>query len=110
MFTPFAFVAAVLSVVSLTEATPTRRDDAFCAQLLTSCVNAGPNAISNPWSIPACIYGATCFGGSRPVDNFLAAVAASRNVAAKASLNVPRVTVAVRLSCYYPLLVLILKS
>ncbi|KJA16918.1 hypothetical protein HYPSUDRAFT_57929 [Hypholoma sublateritium FD-334 SS-4] len=95
MVTPLAFVAAVLSVVSFTEAIPTRRDDAFCVQLLTSCVNAGSNAISDPWSIPACIYGATCFGGSHPIDGFLAAVAASQNATAKASLNVPRVTVAV---------------
>ncbi|KJA19842.1 hypothetical protein HYPSUDRAFT_204272 [Hypholoma sublateritium FD-334 SS-4] len=97
MFTPLAIVAAVLSVVSFTEATPTRRDDsdAFCTQLFTDCVNVGPSVVSNPWNTPACIYGATCFGGQRPVDDFLASVASSLNTTFEASLDVPRVSSAV---------------
>ena len=98
MFTPIAIVAGILSVVSLIGATPTRRDvsDAFCQQLFTDCVNVGPNVVSNPWATPACIYGATCFGGSRPVDDFLASVASSLNTTFEASLDVPRVSSAVR--------------
>lgn len=98
MFAPLAIFAAVLSVVSLAEATPTRRDDsnAFCTQLFTDCVNVGPNVVSNPWDTPACIYGATCFGGQRPVDDFLASVASSLNTTFEASLDVPRVSSAVR--------------
>ena len=110
MFAALSFISALLSTVTLIEAKPTRRDDAFCTQLLTSCVNAGSNAVSDPWSIPACIYGATCFGGSRPVDGFLAAVAASKNVAAKASLDVPRVTVAVCALCRHLSSISMLRS
>ncbi len=68
---------------------------AFCQQLFIDRVNVGPSVVSNPWATPACIYGATCFGGSRPVDDFLASVASTLNTTFEASLDVPRVSSAV---------------
>ncbi|PPQ92553.1 hypothetical protein CVT25_010386 [Psilocybe cyanescens] len=93
MFTPIVAFTA-LSTFPFIVATPTRRATTFCEQLVVSCAASGTQAISDPWSIPACIYGATCFGGSRPVDAFLLAIATERNQpdSAKASLNVPGLT------------------
>ncbi|KAF5310850.1 hypothetical protein D9619_008000 [Psilocybe cf. subviscida] len=95
------FATIVLSLALAAEASPihadlspSRRasDNGYCKQLLNTCA-ASPNALSNPWSVKACLFGASCFGGQRPVDNFLAAVASAKNASsAPASHNVPRVS------------------
>ncbi|KAF5310785.1 hypothetical protein D9619_007995 [Psilocybe cf. subviscida] len=98
------FATIVLSLALATEASPvhaainpSRRasDNGYCKQLLNICA-ASPNALSNPWSVKACLFGAGCFGGQRPVDGFLVAVAAAKHASsAPASHNVPHISQAV---------------
>jgi hypothetical protein len=97
------FATIVLSIALATEASPVPQvggilspipasDSGYCKQLLNTCA-ASPNALSNPWSVKACLFGAACFGGQRPVDGFLSAVAAAKNAtSAPASHDVPRVS------------------
>ncbi|KAF5309257.1 hypothetical protein D9619_012698 [Psilocybe cf. subviscida] len=91
----FALVA-LATAVSVVQASPTltarQSDNGYCSQLLTICA-AAPNTLTNPWSSKACIFGATCFGGQRPVDGFLSALAGAKNTSsALASVNAPRVS------------------
>lgn len=97
---------AALSALPSVVASPTRRATTFCEQLVVSCAAAGPQAITDPWTIPSCIYGATCFGGSRPVDAFLVAIATERNEpsSAKASLDVPVLTLEVFFLSFKPII------
>ncbi|KAH9474800.1 hypothetical protein JR316_0013265 [Psilocybe cubensis] len=94
MLVPF-FTITFLSLALSASASPARRTTTFCEQLVVSCAAAGPQSITNPWTIPACIFGATCFGGSSPVDAFLIAVATERGdpSSAHASLSLPVLTV-----------------
>ncbi|KAF5321453.1 hypothetical protein D9619_001294 [Psilocybe cf. subviscida] len=94
-----AFTAVLVSFLTLSaQASPSlsgrQSDNGYCNQLLTTCA-ASPKAASNPWSVRACVFGATCFNGQHPVDDFLSALAAKKGVAVPASANLPRVSQAV---------------
>ena len=62
--------------------------------MFTTCVSQVDQNVANPWGVEACVLGATCFGGQRPVDGFLSAVYSAKNptstVAAPTSINAPR--------------------
>ncbi|VDB99960.1 unnamed protein product [Peniophora sp. CBMAI 1063] len=70
--------------------------DATCQKMFTTCVAQVDLNVQNPWGVEACILGATCFGGQRPVDGFLSAVYSAKNptsiVAAPTSINEPRLS------------------
>jgi hypothetical protein len=58
-------------------APPSRRqseDNGSCQAVQKTCAKSVKSDLSNAWNIKACVLGATCFGGHRPVDGFLAAV------------------------------------
>ncbi|VDB99961.1 unnamed protein product [Peniophora sp. CBMAI 1063] len=87
----------VLSLAASALAAPSKRqseDNGSCRALQTECAATVKSDLSDAWNIKACIFGATCFGGQRPVDGFLAAVYADRGLSgtAPASVNLPRVT------------------
>ena len=63
--------------------------------MFTTCIAYSDQKVTNPWAIESCLLGATCFGGQRPVDDFLAAVYSAKNPSSNAypaSLNEPRVS------------------
>jgi hypothetical protein len=74
---------------------PVISSDATCQKMFTTCIAQSDQKLTNPWSNEACLLGATCFGGQRPVDDFLAAVYGAKNPGSNAypaSLNEPRVS------------------
>lgn len=76
-------------------------DNGACHQQLLTCASSVDTAdLSNAWSIESCVFGATCVGGQRPVDNFLAELwtQVGGTGTAPSSVNLPRVTTAVSLS------------
>jgi hypothetical protein len=74
----------------------TGSDNGACQVLKTVCANTVNSDLSNAWNIKACVFGASCFAGQRPVDGFLASVAAAKGTSAPQSVNLPRVTSSVR--------------
>ncbi|KZV71767.1 hypothetical protein PENSPDRAFT_577135 [Peniophora sp. CONT] len=73
--------------------TPVISSDASCQKMFTTCIAQVDPKVSNPWSVEACVLGATCFGGQRPVDGFLSAVSGVKGVSpAPASVNEPRLS------------------
>ncbi|KZV63270.1 hypothetical protein PENSPDRAFT_738893 [Peniophora sp. CONT] len=89
----------LLSVAFSAYAAPSKRqseDNGSCQALQTTCAASVKPDLSDAWNIKACVFGATCFGGQRPVDGFLAAVHSDRGLSgpAPASVNLPRVTTA----------------
>jgi hypothetical protein len=95
-------VAITVSTSATTSATgpsssgtpPTISSDATCQKMYTTCIAQVDQNVANPWAVEACVLGATCFGGQRPVDGFLATVKSFKNPngATPASLTVPRVS------------------
>lgn len=102
MFSSLSLLAtASLYLLTVVDAAPSKRqtDNGACQQLATTCVKAVNPSLSNVFAIESCIVAATCFSGQRPVDNFLAFVSAAKNgnsAAPPQSVNLPRVTSAVR--------------
>jgi Fe-S-cluster-containing dehydrogenase component len=47
--------------------------------MYTTCIDRVDQNVTNPWAVEACVLGATCFGGKRPVDDFLASVYSYKN-------------------------------
>ncbi|KZV59156.1 hypothetical protein PENSPDRAFT_552652, partial [Peniophora sp. CONT] len=89
----------LLSAAFSAYAAPSKRqteDNGSCQALQTTCAASVKADLSDAWNIKACVFGATCFGGQRPVDGFLAAVHSDKSASgsAPASVNLPRVTTA----------------
>lgn len=101
-----ALPTILLSLSLLAFASPSRRqsgDNGSCKALQATCTANVKSDLSNVWSLKECIFGASCFSGQRPVDDFLAAVYSSLHNGqgtAPQSVNLPRVTSAVRLIFY----------
>jgi hypothetical protein len=97
------FATALLYFFALADAAPSKRqsDNGACAQLAATCASEVNNSLSNVFSIEACVFAATCFGGQRPVDDFLASLFTTKNGANAGtppqSVNLPRVSSSVRL-------------
>lgn len=71
-------------------------DNGSCNQMLNICSDA-TDALTNPWNTPACLFGAACFGGQKPVDDFLAALSSKKNGSSTpTALDSPRVSSSVR--------------
>lgn len=68
-------LASVLYAATATAAS----DNGACAQMKSICMGAIDDDVTNPWSVEACLYGASCFAGQHPVDGFLAAVYEAKN-------------------------------
>jgi hypothetical protein len=97
------FATASLYFFALADAAPSKRqsDNGACAQLAATCASEVNNSLSNVFSIGACVFAATCFGGQHQVDDFLATLFANKNGGANAgtppqSVNLPRVPSSVR--------------
>lgn len=63
--------------------------------MFTTCIDQVDQKVADPWAVEACVIGATCFGGQRPVDDFLAAVYAVKTGSSStppASVNEPRLS------------------
>lgn len=100
MVAQFNMVASLALLVTSAIASPVRRqsdDNGSCNEMMTICAQAS-DALTNPWKTPACLFGAACFGGQRPVDGFLAALCATKNgnscssSGAPTALDSPRVS------------------
>ncbi|KAF7971291.1 hypothetical protein HWV62_21442 [Athelia sp. TMB] len=70
-------------------------DNGSCAQMHHICASSVNAKVSNPWSYAECLFGASCFGGQHPVDDFLASIYSTVNNGTKGtaptSINEPRV-------------------
>ena len=63
--------------------------------MFTTCISQVDQKVANPWSVEACVLGATCFGGQHPVDGFLSTVYGVKNPGssgAPALVNEPRLS------------------
>jgi hypothetical protein len=105
------FVTASLYLLAVVDAAPpTKRqatgDNGACQQLVSTCAKAVDPSLSNAFAIQSCVFAATCFGGKRPVDNFLASVYATKNPTGTTppqSVNLARVTSTVCFAlCFHP--------
>jgi len=67
------------SVLYAATASAASSDNGACAQMKSICEKAIDDNATNPWSVEACLYGASCFAGSKPVDAFLTAVYEAKN-------------------------------
>jgi hypothetical protein len=95
----FCIPALLLSLAAYASAAPSlkRQDNGSCQALQNTCVNEVRTDLNNVWSVKACVMGATCFGGQRPVDGFLSAVHSATGGAGSAptGLTAPRMPAAV---------------
>lgn len=95
-----SFVLA--SVLYAATASAASSDNGACAQMKSICEKAIDDNATNPWSVEACMFGASCFAGSKPVDAFLTAVYEAKNPSYTCfdsypeSKTEPRVSTAVR--------------
>lgn len=72
-------------------------DNGSCQALFNTCAARVDHSLSNVFAIESCLLGASCFGGQRPVDDFLAALYGSLNGTGTppASVNLARVPTSV---------------
>jgi hypothetical protein len=72
-------------------------DNGSCNALFKTCAAQVNPSLSNVFAIESCLFGASCFGGQRPVDDFLASLYSSLNGSgtAPASANLARVPTSV---------------
>ena len=99
-----AFSAVILSLslsslaISPVAVRQESSDNGSCKALQATCTAHVKSDLSNVFALKECVVGASCFGGHRPVDDFLAAVYSSKHGgqgAAPSSVNLPRVTTSV---------------
>ncbi|KAF7977602.1 hypothetical protein HWV62_3210 [Athelia sp. TMB] len=74
-----SLVLASVLYATATSAAAAASDNGACAQMKTICQKAVDEDVTNPWSIEACVYGASCYAGSDPVDTFLKHVYEGKN-------------------------------
>jgi hypothetical protein len=103
MFNTLFFTTSLLLAASVTASPLWSRagvDNGSCQQLQHICEQSVNQEVTNAWSHEACLLGASCFGGQRPVDGFLASVFDAKNspnaTNSPTSLKEPRVPQSVR--------------
>jgi hypothetical protein len=81
MFYPTLFLLA--TTFASTQAATVKRqssdDNGSCQALFKTCAAQVNPSLSNVFAIESCLFGASCFGGQRPVDDFLASLYSSLN-------------------------------
>ncbi|KAF9465604.1 hypothetical protein BDZ94DRAFT_1159702 [Collybia nuda] len=99
MFPSVALIAtASLYFLAAVDAAPSKRqsDNGSCQALFNKCAGSVDKSLSNVFAIESCVFAATCANGSRPVDNFLAALFTNKNGenagVPPQSVGLPRVT------------------
>lgn len=96
-----SLVLASVLYATAASAAAASTDNGACAQMQSICEKAVDDDVTNPWSVEACVYGASCFAGSKPVDGFLTSVYEAKNSdytcfdGYPTSKNEPRVSTAV---------------
>jgi len=73
-------------------------DNGSCQALFNICADHVEPSLENVFAIESCLFGASCFGGQHPVDDFLASLYSSVNCGGTApeSVHLARVPSSVR--------------
>ncbi|KAF9465605.1 hypothetical protein BDZ94DRAFT_1214436 [Collybia nuda] len=88
--------STTVSVPPPTATPPTLSSDATCQQMFFTCTAQVNTAVTNLWSIKACVLGAACVDGAHPVGTFASAVHSWKMGGSPptAPVNQPRVSTA----------------
>jgi len=91
------WAAAVASTQAAILKRQSSEDNGSCQALFKTCAGHVDPSLSNVFAIESCLWGAACFGGQRPVDDFSASLYGSLNGTGTppASVNLARVPISV---------------